>query len=68
MVPAEDSANDPTRAVFAAWRAQSARHVGALTRMARDVEIAEDLSQDALVAALDSGPQPASRRTRLPAW
>ena len=56
MVPAEDSANDPTGAVFAAWPAQSARYVGALTRMARDVELAEDLAQDALVAVLEQRP------------
>jgi RNA polymerase sigma factor (sigma-70 family) len=55
-VPAENSADDPTRAVFAAWRAESARLVGALTRMTRDVELAEDLAQDALVAALEQWP------------
>ncbi|MBD3914692.1 sigma-70 family RNA polymerase sigma factor [Nocardioides hwasunensis] len=37
----------------AAWRAESARLVGALTRMTRDVDLAEDLAQDALVAALE---------------
>jgi RNA polymerase sigma factor (sigma-70 family) len=55
-VPAETSADDPTEAVFAAWRAESARLVGALTRMTRDVELAEDLAQDALVAALEQWP------------
>src|SRR4051795_10972576 len=35
---------------------ESARLVGALTRMTRDVELAEDLAQDALVAALEQWP------------
>jgi RNA polymerase sigma factor (sigma-70 family) len=55
-VPAETSADDPTGAVLTAWRAESARLVGALTRMTRDVELAEDLAQDALVAALEQWP------------
>ncbi|MCW2737666.1 MAG: polymerase sigma factor, sigma-70 family [Nocardioides sp.] len=48
--------DDPTEAVRAAWRADSARLVGALTRMTRDVELAADLAQDALVAALEQWP------------
>ena len=55
-VPAETSTDDPTEAIIAAWRAESARLVGALTRMTRDVELAEDLAQDALVAALEQWP------------
>lgn len=55
-MPAELSADDPTEAIVAAWRAESARLVGALTRMTRDVELAEDLAQDALVAALEQWP------------
>ncbi len=43
-------------AITTAWRAESARLVGALTRMTRDVELAEDLVQDALLAALDQWP------------
>ena len=43
-------------AITAAWRAESARLVGALTRMTRDVDLAEDLAQDALVAALEQWP------------
>ena len=42
--------------IHAAWRAESARLVGALTRMTRDVSLAEDLAQDALVAALEQWP------------
>ena len=55
-MPAETTAGDPTEAVRAAWRADSARLVGALTRMTRDVELAADLAQDALVAALEQWP------------
>ncbi|MFC8503896.1 RNA polymerase sigma factor [Pedococcus sp. NPDC057267] len=43
-------------AITTAWRAESARLVGALTRMTRDVDLAEDLAQDALVAALEQWP------------
>jgi RNA polymerase sigma factor (sigma-70 family) len=51
-VPATTTAE----AITAAWRAESARLVGALTRMTRDVELAEDLAQDALLAALEQWP------------
>ena len=56
-MPAESSTDDPTGAIVAAWRAESARLVGALTRMTRDVALAEDLAQDALVAALEQWPR-----------
>ena len=39
------------------WREESARLVGALTRMTRDLSLAEDLAQDALVAALQPWPE-----------
>jgi RNA polymerase sigma factor (sigma-70 family) len=55
-VPAQGRSNEVDEAVFAAWRAESARLVGALTRMTRDVDLAEDLAQDALVAALEQWP------------
>ena len=60
-MPAGTRADDPhgnqyREAVHAAWRADSARLVGALTRMTRDVELAADLAQDALVAALEQWP------------
>ncbi|KRF34820.1 RNA polymerase sigma factor [Nocardioides sp. Soil805] len=55
-MPAGTSADDPTEAVHSAWRADAARLVGALTRMTRDVELAADLAQDALVAALEQWP------------
>lgn len=46
-----------TEAITATWRAESARLVAALTRMTRDVGVAEDLTQDALVAALEQWPE-----------
>jgi RNA polymerase sigma factor (sigma-70 family) len=49
-------ADTTTEAIIAAWRADSARLVGALTRMTRDVALAEDLAQDALLAALEQWP------------
>ncbi|HWC24627.1 MAG TPA: RNA polymerase sigma factor [Flexivirga sp.] len=55
-MPAETQTGDPHDAIVAAWRAESARLVGALTRMTRDVALAEDLAQDALVAALEQWP------------
>lgn len=39
------------------WRQESATLVAALTRMTRDVGLAEDLAQDALVAALEQWPE-----------
>jgi len=43
-------------AVVAVWQMESARVVGALARMTHDLTLAEDLAQDALVAALESWP------------
>lgn len=43
-------------AITAVWRRESVRLVAALTRMTRDLELAEDLAQDALVAALEQWP------------
>jgi RNA polymerase sigma factor (sigma-70 family) len=43
--------------VTATWRAESARLVGALTRMTRDLDLAEDLAQEALLSALESWPE-----------
>jgi RNA polymerase sigma factor (sigma-70 family) len=41
------------RTVEAVWRMESARIIAALTRIVRDVGVAEELAQDALVAALE---------------
>ena len=53
---ADTSAATTGEAITATWRAESARLVGALTRMTRDVGLAEDLAQDALVSALEQWP------------
>jgi RNA polymerase sigma factor (sigma-70 family) len=47
---------DVGRVVDAVWRMESARLVGALTRVVGDVGLAEELAQDALVAALEQWP------------
>jgi RNA polymerase sigma-70 factor (ECF subfamily) len=46
-----------SRAIEAVWRIESARLVAALARMVRDVGLAEDLAQDALLAALERWPR-----------
>src|SRR5436305_753427 len=44
------------RTVEAVWRIESAKIIGGLTRVLRDVALAEELAQDALVAALEQWP------------
>lgn len=44
-------------AIEAVWRIESARVIAGLTRIVRDVGIAEELAQDALVAALEQWPE-----------
>jgi RNA polymerase sigma factor (sigma-70 family) len=44
------------RAIEATWRIEAARLIGGLTRMTRDVGTAEELAQDALLAALADWP------------
>jgi RNA polymerase sigma factor (sigma-70 family) len=48
---------ESNRAIEAVWRIESARLIAGLARMVRDVGLAEDLAQDALVAALEAWPQ-----------
>ena len=43
--------------IDAVWRIESPRLIAGLTRIVRDVGLAEDLAQDALVAALEQWPQ-----------
>ncbi len=43
--------------IDAVWRIESAKLIAGLTRIVRDVGIAEDLAQEALVAALEQWPQ-----------
>jgi RNA polymerase sigma factor (sigma-70 family) len=45
------------RAILAAWRIEQPRLITSLARMLRDVPLAEELTQDALVAALERWPQ-----------
>jgi RNA polymerase sigma factor (sigma-70 family) len=49
-------ADDTHRAIEAVWRIESAKIVGAVARMTRDVGLAEELAQDALIAALEHWP------------
>jgi RNA polymerase sigma factor (sigma-70 family) len=51
------SASESGRAIEAIWRIESARLIAGLTRIVRDVGLAEDLAQDALVAALRQWPE-----------
>jgi len=48
--------NDTRQAIDAVWRIESPKVIAALTRMVRDVGVAEDLAHDALVAALVQWP------------
>lgn len=50
------TAPDINRAIDAVWRIESAKLIAGLARMVRDVGLAEDLAQDALVAALEQWP------------
>lgn len=52
----ESSPTLTERAITAVWRHESVRLVAALARMTRDLALAEDLAQDALVAALEQWP------------
>jgi len=51
------AATDTHRAIDAVWRIESPRLIAGLARMVRDVGVAEDLAQDALVVALERWPQ-----------
>ncbi len=51
------TAADARAAIDAVWRIESARVIAGLARIVRDVGLAEDLAQDALVAALEQWPQ-----------
>src|SRR5262245_9760228 len=51
------TAADTHRTIAAVWRIESARLIAGLARIVRDVGIAEELAQDALVAAIEQWPQ-----------
>jgi RNA polymerase sigma factor (sigma-70 family) len=49
--------NETHRVIDAVWRIESPRLIAGLARLVRDVGVAEDLAQDALVAALQQWPE-----------
>jgi RNA polymerase sigma-70 factor (ECF subfamily) len=51
------AASETHRVVEGVWRIESARLIAGLTRVVRDVGLAEELAQDALVAALEQWPR-----------
>jgi RNA polymerase sigma-70 factor (ECF subfamily) len=51
------NAPDIHRTIDAVWRIESAKVIAGLARMVRDVGVAEELAQDALVAALEQWPE-----------
>jgi RNA polymerase sigma factor (sigma-70 family) len=51
------SVTDTHRAIDAVWRIESARLIAGLARIVRDVGVAEELAQDALVVALERWPE-----------
>src|SRR5690348_3851240 len=54
--PAAVRAADAHRAILSVWRIEQPRLITRLARLLRDVTLAEDLTQDALLAALESWP------------
>jgi len=55
-VTATDHHSEIHKAIDAVWRIESARLIAGLARIVRDIGIAEELAQDALVAALEQWP------------
>ena len=51
------TATDIHRTIDAVWRIESPKLIAGLMRMVRDLGVAEDLAQDALVAALEQWPE-----------
>jgi len=51
------TATDAHRTIDALWRIESARLIAGLARLVRDVGLAEELAQDALVTALEQWPR-----------
>jgi RNA polymerase sigma-70 factor, ECF subfamily len=61
------AATEAYRAIEAVWRIESPRLIAGLARIVRDVGVAEDLAQEALVAALEKWPD-AGVPTNPGAW
>ena len=51
------ASSETHRVIEAVWRIESTRLIAGIARMARDVGVAEELAQDALVAALEQWPE-----------
>lgn len=49
--------SDVCRAIEAVWKIESTRLIAAIARVTRDIGVAEELAQDALVAALERWPE-----------
>jgi predicted RNA polymerase sigma factor len=45
------------KTIEAVWKIEAAKLIAAMARMARDIGVAEDLAQDALIAALEQWPE-----------
>ncbi|MCT9929879.1 RNA polymerase sigma factor [Planotetraspora sp. A-T 1434] len=54
---ASQTHSDTHRAIDAVWRIESARIIAGVARMVNDIGLAEELAQDALVAALEQWPE-----------
>src|SRR2546429_6295359 len=57
MVEVDSRDDVVSRVIDTVWRMESPRLMAALTRIVRDVGLAEDLAQDALVAAVEQWPE-----------
>src|SRR5204863_3482485 len=57
LVSVAVTATDTHHAIDAVWRIEQAKLIAGLARMVRDVGLAEELAQDALVAALEQWPK-----------
>ena len=60
------TAADTHSAIRAVWRIEQPRLITSLARMLRDVPLAEDLTQEALVAALERWPATGVRKNPEP--
>ncbi len=57
LVSVAVTATDTHHAIDAVWRIEQAKLIAGLARMVRDIGLAEELAQDALVAALEQWPK-----------
>jgi len=57
VTASEANRADTHKAIDAVWRIESARLIAGLARIVRDIGVAEELAQDALVAALEQWPE-----------